>query len=87
MFKHYENAAKNRSQMTISKENRDSQSNELTKIIQQKNMFDSLHANFMKKYNDEVKAAQDFENEGQQKKAKTIEELQARVKAVQDKYE
>lgn len=50
-------------------------------------MFESLHSNFFKKYNDEFKAAQDLENESQQKKAKTIEELQARVKTVQDRYE
>jgi hypothetical protein len=50
-------------------------------------MFENLHASFMKKYNDELKLAKEFEEQGQISRTKIIEELQSRVKLVQEQYE
>jgi hypothetical protein len=41
----------------------------------------------MKKYNDELKLAKEFEEQGQISRTKIIEELQSRVKLVQEQYE
>ena len=41
----------------------------------------------MKKYNEELKLAQEYEAQGQIARTKIIEDLQSRVKLVQEQYE
>lgn len=58
--KSYEGATKARSNFTATRENKDTLLTELNKEVEHKKRLESLHAQFMKKYNDEVKAAQDY---------------------------
>jgi hypothetical protein len=68
--KSYEGATKARSNFTATRENKDTCKlnfdlvlTELNKELEHKKRLESLHAQFMKRYNDEVKAAQDYEAE------------------------
>ena len=47
-------------------------------------MLENLHKGFLKKYNDIVARAQTVEKEEEQKRKVLIEELQNRIKTVQD---
>ena len=60
---------------------------ELNKELNQKKMLEQLHADFMKKYNEELKTAQNYETEENENKKKYTEELQLRIKDIQDKFE
>ena len=46
--------------MVATKDSRTNQSAELDKAADQKKMLESLHANFMKKYQEEIKLAQEY---------------------------
>lgn len=70
-----------------SRDNCNGLSIEAQKAGDQLKTSESLHALFMKKYNEELKAAQDYEAQGQVTRTKIIEELQQRVKTVQEQYE
>ena len=49
-------------------------------------MMETLHKGFLKKYNDMVQEAQDIEKREENKRKDLIEELQNRIKVVQDEY-
>lgn len=49
--------------------------------------MENLHKGFMKKYNDMVAEAQTVEKQEEEKRKKLIEEIQERIKNVQDEYE
>lgn len=73
--------------MNATRDSKNHLSADLEKATEQRKMFENLHASFVKKYQEEVKIAQEYEAQGQIKRTKTIEELQARVKTIQDQYE
>lgn len=50
-------------------------------------MLETLHKGFLKKYNDMVAEAQNIEKEEENKRKALIEDLQNRIKVVQDEYE
>ena len=50
-------------------------------------MFENLFNNFKKRYDEEIKQAQAIEKEEEDKRASVIQELQERIKEVQNKYE
>jgi uncharacterized phage-associated protein len=50
-------------------------------------MFENLFNNFKKKYDDEIKNAEQVEKEEETKRKQIIEELQERIKTIQGKYE
>ena len=47
-------------------------------------MLETLHKGFLKKYNDMVAEAQNIEKEEENKRKALIEDLQNRIKVVQD---
>ena len=49
--------------------------------------MENLPKGFMKKYNDMVAEAQTVEKQEEEKRKKLIEEIQERIKNVQDEYE
>jgi hypothetical protein len=73
--------------MNATRDSKTSLTAELEKAIEQRKTFENLHGIFMQKYEEGVKAAKDYEAQGQINRTKTIEELQARVKTIQDQYE
>jgi len=87
LYKNYEEATKYRSQMLNSRDIHNGLTAELEKVSDQRKIYENLHASFMKKYTEELKIAQDYEAQGQIARTKIIEELQSRVKLVQDQYE
>lgn len=50
-------------------------------------MAETLHKGFEKKYKDILQHAKDIEKEEEEKRKSLIEELQNRIKVVQDEYE
>lgn len=60
---------------------------ELNKELNHKKMLEQLHSDFMKKYNEELKSAQNYEAEETENKKKYTEELQKRIKDIQDRFE
>ena len=50
-------------------------------------MIENLHNGFRQKYEAELKRAQDIEKEEEDKRKEVIEQLQERIKKIQDKYE
>lgn len=50
-------------------------------------MFENLFNGFKKKYDDEIKNAEQVEKDEEGKRKQIIEELQERIKTIQGKYE
>ena len=50
-------------------------------------MFESLFNNFKKRYEEEIKKAQEIEKAEENKRNQAIQELQERIKQVQGNYE
>ncbi len=50
-------------------------------------MFENLFNSFKKKYDNEIKIAEEVEKEEEAKRKQVIEELQERIKTIQSKYE
>lgn len=63
----------------VGKTERDSSVNQLK-------MLENLQKQFKKKYDDTLKDAQNIEKEEENKRKVLIEELQARIKTVQEEY-
>lgn len=60
---------------------------EKDKSVNQNKMLETLHKGFLKKYNDMVQEAQNIEKGEEEKRKTLIEELQVRIKNVQEEYE
>ena len=60
---------------------------EREKANKQKLMFENLFNSFKKKYDNEIKIAEEVEKEDETKRKAVIEELQERIKTIQTKYE
>lgn len=60
---------------------------EREKMAKQKAMFENLFNGFKKRYDEELKKAQNIEKEEEDKRKAVIEELQERIKNVQARYE
>jgi hypothetical protein len=60
---------------------------EREKMAKQKTMFENLFNGFKKRYDEELKKAQNIEKEEEDKRKAVIEELQERIKNVQARYE